>query len=365
MIKPKNYFLILIWVAVISSLILSGCSETLKMEQERKRTNQDTSPFEERSQDKEDSATFKQTFDSLKQSLLGAQKSSGELSPQTYQDIESKIKYWEGRGYAQEMQEIRDILSQLKVGGQIPEISAPENQAMKTEENTEEKPAQTQNSGPVRWDYKNGKWIPTREPPACPEPLVLKVPVDLERVTGILYPGQVRSEDFKPHGGFATNGQGADVVRAPLQGYIKDVAYFTDEFGVHYMYDIQHECGIMVRIGHLGAVPDKFQAVFDTANKRGYRDSVTMEVQSVLVEAGEIIATNSQTGKGFDFGMYDLRKENQAAQDLAFREAHADEAGQAYYALCWLDWFTEEESKKLKALPGVDWKSGKESAYCE
>ena len=364
MIKSKISFLILIVIAVVSFLILSGCSET-QNEQKRKRTNQDASPPEKQSQNKEDSATFKQTFDSLKQSLLSAQKESSEISPQTYQDIESKIKYWEGKGYAKEMQEIRNLLSQLKVGGQIPEISAPENQAMKPEENTEEKNTPAQDISPVRWDYKNGKWIPTREPPACPEPLVLKVPVDLERVNGILYPGQVRGDDFKPHGGFATDGEGPDVVSAPLQGYIKEVAYFTDEFGVHYMYDIQHECGIMVRMGHLGAVPEKFQEVFDAVPKRGYRDSVTMEVESVLVEAGEIIATNSQTGKGFDFGLYDLRKENQAAKDPAFREKHADEAGQAYYALCWLDWFTEEESNNLKALPGVDGKSGKESAYCE
>ncbi|MBS3124483.1 hypothetical protein J4437_07700 [Candidatus Woesearchaeota archaeon] len=208
MIKSKISFLILIVIAVVSFLILSGCSET-QNEQEGKRTNQDASPPEKQSQNKEDSATFKQTFDSLKQSLLSAQKESSEISPQTYQDIESKIKYWEGKGYAKEMQEIRNLLSQLKVGGQIPEISAPENQAMKPEENTEEKNTPAQDISPVRWDYKNGKWIPTREPPACPEPLVLKVPVDLERVNGILYPGQVRGDDFKPHGGFATDGDGS------------------------------------------------------------------------------------------------------------------------------------------------------------
>ena len=38
-------------------------------------------------------------------------------------------------------------------------------------------------------------------PPACPQQPMLATPVDLSLATSILYPGQVRGNAFKPHGG--------------------------------------------------------------------------------------------------------------------------------------------------------------------
>lgn len=51
-----------------------------------------------------------------------------------------------------------------------------------------------QKTGGVAWDAESA--------PACPDPLILQTPVDLTLATAILYPGQERGGDFKPHGGF-------------------------------------------------------------------------------------------------------------------------------------------------------------------
>ena len=42
----------------------------------------------------------------------------------------------------------------------------------------------------------------------CPEKLLFDTPVDLNLVTSILYPGQIRANYFKPHGGFRFDGLG-------------------------------------------------------------------------------------------------------------------------------------------------------------
>lgn len=39
---------------------------------------------------------------------------------------------------------------------------------------------------------------PSKQLTECPDPLILQTPVDINKVTSILYPGQERGGDFKP-----------------------------------------------------------------------------------------------------------------------------------------------------------------------
>ncbi len=297
-----------------------------------------------------------QNFEKLRAELQVAQQ-SGEISPQTYVEIDGKVRELENKGYDKgSTDELRALLSQLSVGGQEPTT---------TIRNEPRENVNSTSSSVVIWQYMDDKWKPTGTPPMCPEPMIFQSPVDLDLVSSIIYPGQVRSGDFKPHGGFRTDGaQGPIEVRAPMEGYIVDVAHFYDEFGIHYMYDIQHPCGIMHRIGHLSAVPPKLQAVFDTVPQGKYHDSRTHPVEPFFVGLGETLATDIQQGAGFDWGVYDLRKENNAAKDPAFREAHKDEPWQAYYAFCWFDYLPANDEAIVRSLPAADGVSGKTSAYC-
>ena len=279
------------------------------------------------------------------------------VTPEYYDETLSKVDRLEDRGY--DVSELRRLLSQLTVGGREPESkqqpAAPETQPSQDE---------VSNKVVIWHNMENGTWVPRGDPPDCPE-LVFQSPVDLSLVSSIIYPGQVRSGDFKPHGGFRTDGVSGPVeVTAPMAGYIWNAAKFTDEFGLHYTFDIQHPCGIMYRLGHLNAVPEKLDAIFNET--KGFRDSRPFLVDPpVFVELGETIATDIQHRAGFDWGVYDLRKENAASQDPVFREAHKDEMSQAYYALCWLNMLPPEQESIVKSLPATDGISGKNSDYCK
>ena len=71
------------------------------------------------------------------------------------------------------------------------------------------------------WDYnqETQTWQASGIPPLCPTSLTFTTPVNLSRVTSILYPGQTRGGWFKPHGGFrfdAPNETGNITVVAPM-----------------------------------------------------------------------------------------------------------------------------------------------------
>ncbi|MEK6968489.1 MAG: hypothetical protein AABX51_07730 [Nanoarchaeota archaeon] len=296
------------------------------------------------------------TYEAIKSQLNIALKSGG-ITPEAYGNMENQIGQLGNQGYdAARIIELRSMLSRLSVGGQ-PQTNLNPNNYSKPIEKT---------SAIILWGFNGNKWVSNGVPPACPDPFVFQSPVDLNLVSSILYPGQVRGGDFKPHGGFRTDGAlGPIEVKAPLDGYIVDVAKFNDENGINYVFDVQHPCGIMYRFGHLGAVPPKLEAIFNNAPKREFGDSRTFAVEPVFVKTGETIATNTQKGTGFDWGVYDLRKENDASKDPQFREAHKDEISQAYYAFCWFDYLPSEQENIVRGLPAADGKSGKNSDYCK
>ena len=56
--------------------------------------------------------------------------------------------------------------------------------------------------------YDGQTWQVSGIPPPCPNPLIFTTPVNLSRVTSILYPGQMRGNAYKPHGGFRFDAPG-------------------------------------------------------------------------------------------------------------------------------------------------------------
>ncbi len=200
------------------------------------------------------------------------------------------------------------MLSRISVGGQASTIERKNETKPATEERKEE--PEPIESKTVIWLYRDGTWKPTKDPPPCPDPLVFQSPIDLNFATSILYPGQMRGGDFKPHGGMRTDGARKPTeIKSPTEGYIWSVARFYDENGVHYMFDMQHPCGIRHRLGHLGSVPKKFEAIFNYTPENDFKDSRTIELKEpVFVEIGEIIATSTQEGTGFDWGVYASRR---------------------------------------------------------
>ena len=58
---------------------------------------------------------------------------------------------------------------------------------------------------------------------SCPTPL-LQTPVDLSKVTSILYPGQERGGNYKAHGGFGFDNATDNLVtvKIPLSGFLQN-----------------------------------------------------------------------------------------------------------------------------------------------
>jgi len=225
----------------------------------------------------------------------------------------------------------------------------------------------------VRWSTDgNGNWLAVEgQPPACPTQPMFKAPADLSKVTSILYPGQTRGGDYKPHGGFRfDNIKNNEVtVTAPLDGYVYRGARYLVNGETQYMFDVINSCGVMYRVGHLLTLDNKYQELANQFPVAQEGDSRTTNVSTpVAVKAGERIATKVGTTIGgantfFDFGVYDLRSDNPASKDPAYVQQHGLEL--AGHAVCWLKtWLPTNDETKINSLPAGDPTSGKHSDYC-
>lgn len=356
-------------IILILTILIAGCvgSERQDMQQN---AEESTSSYQPTS-----TSSYDSIFENTKAQLQIAQKSGG-ISPESYEEIDGKIKLLESQGY--ETKELRELLSKLSVGGQSALNKSGTTENLQPEQNNtavqqnETIVSQEQQKGMVTWDYNNG-WNSTGVPPACPS-LVFDSPVDVTKATAILYPGQIRGtsiNDYKPHGGFRFDNQNTnDVeVRVPFDGYVwrgSKLIDFQSGNNIQYSFDIINECGIMHRVGHLYELSPEFQELADRLPLKEGDSSTTDLKPYVSVRKGDLIATKIGIpgNVGMDWGVYDLRKENDASKDSSYREIHKDLAWAAFHALCWLDYLPGNEQAIVKSLPGADGKSGKNSDYC-
>lgn len=206
-------------------------------------------------------------------------------------------------------------------------------------------------------------------PPTCPSPLNLPLPVDLSRVTSILYPGQVRG-DYKAHGGFRFDMSGqttAVEVRAAMAGRVTRAARYLASGEIQYTVDIENDCGIMFRYGHLRDLPSKIQAIMDTLPPAVELDSRSTRITGVTVSAGEVVATgvglrDADRNVFLDFGVYDLRQRNAISADAAWFASHNNDT--APYGTCWFDLLSTADAARVRSLPAADGVMGKTSDYC-
>ncbi|KXK09221.1 MAG: hypothetical protein UZ21_OP11001000279 [Microgenomates bacterium OLB22] len=221
----------------------------------------------------------------------------------------------------------------------------------------------------------------------CPSPFVFRLPIDIEKATSILYPGQIRGGEFKAHGGFRFDGSKPNeiTVYAPYDARIIAGARYPVNGEVQYTFDFEHPCGIRYRLGHLLVLSPRFQQIADKFPLPKTLDSRTTQVYPpVEIRQGEVIATAVGLTKGgqgvdggyntfLDWGVYDYRKQNEVSKDPNWATAHLEDPNWATYynsetyrhAVCWFDWISPEDRAKVSALPSADPQSGKTSDYCK
>lgn len=212
---------------------------------------------------------------------------------------------------------------------------------------------------------------------SCPDPFIFLLPIDISKVTSVLYPGQLRGGEYKAHGGFRfENSLPSDIlVTAPIEArVIAGARYPTSTGDIQYTFDFEHPCGIRYRLGHLLTLSPKFQEIAEKFPMPKGLDSRTTQVYPPIeVKQGEVIATavgmtKDGTSKGgtntfLDWGVYDYRQKNEASKDPVWATSHAFDTYQ--YAVCWFDWISPEDREKVLSLPSSDFQSGELSDYCK
>ncbi len=223
------------------------------------------------------------------------------------------------------------------------------------------------------WQQRENGWQAVGTVPSCPNPLNLPTPATLRLATSILYPGQTRGGNYKPHGGFRfDNSKNTDVtVTAPLDGFVVRGAQYLVGGEKQYTFDVMNNCGLMYRLGHLLVLSSKYQAIADKFPEAQEGDSRTEHVNPpIAVTKGETIATSVGVTVGgvntfFDFGVYNFNTKNTASADAAWAELHNNDAELAPHAVCWFDLLSTADENTVRALPAGDPESGKNSDYCQ
>ena len=207
----------------------------------------------------------------------------------------------------------------------------------------------------VRWEYDGSGWRAAGEPPPCDALDALPAPTDLDGATSVLYPGQPRGGDYKPHGGFRFDGAATQdlELHATIDGYLSRVSHYLEGGDVQYLVEIVNSCGLMVRFDHIATPSADLKAVFDALPPPQPDDSRTTNVEpSLELVAGDVIATavGHPGNVAYDFGVYDLRQPNGSV---------APPGELSSFAICWLDLVPG-----ARELPPGDPASGTASDYC-
>ena len=223
-------------------------------------------------------------------------------------------------------------------------------------------------SAQVTWQHDGSAWSASGTPPSCENPLLLPTPVSLANATSVLFPGQTRGGDYKPHGGlrFDGPGQGTSVeIFAPMDATLRSAARYLESGTLQHVFEFVNDCGIMYRIDHLLDLSPRFGQIADTLPQAVEGQSQgTFFPPGTRVRAGELIATTIGVPGNvfFDWGVYDLRSMNSVSNDAAWLAVHPGD--QAPYAICWLEFLSPTDTIAINALPLPVAESGSTSDYC-
>lgn len=224
----------------------------------------------------------------------------------------------------------------------------------------------------VTWSYNGTTWNASSTPPDCPTPLTLTAPADLSQATAVLYPGQTRGGNYKPHGGFRFDNAASTAIPVylALDATLVRGSRYIEAGETQVMLDFVHSCGYWLRYDHLLTLTTDFQQLVDAELPAAKPDaSQTTNFSSpTTFKAGTQIATDIGFAKtnnyAFDFGVYNLRAANTASTKPAFQQKVGSMTELSNFGVCWLDMFSAGDNALVAALPGSG-TEGTTSDYCE
>lgn len=243
---------------------------------------------------------------------------------------------------------------------------------------TQEQPENIPNETPsqasyVEWSFNGTTWSALGTAPTCKDPLTIALPIDIKKTSSVLYPGQIRGGDFKPHGGLGSDTLPDNKlsVSAIMDAYLYRGARYIEQGEVQYMFDFVSPCGIMYRLDHLKVLSKQFAeyanllpgpAVDDSRTTKFNDHPLITQGTEVAIEVGMAQPKNVF----FDLGVYDLRQPNEASKTDLYKtsQLRINDKEQSFYALCWLGLLQGEEKTTIAGLPARG-QEGKTSDYCK
>lgn len=220
-----------------------------------------------------------------------------------------------------------------------------------------------------QWRFDGEKWLAAWNVPACEDPLAIGAPMDMQRATSKLYPGQVRGS-FKPHGGLAIDDATDTTVTlyAVRDAKLVDAARYIENGVEQILLDFIDPCGIMYRYDHIAKVSPEITPYIHTLAVRN-GDSRTTPIDGPFIKKGTVVATEvGQPGNtGFDLGVYDLRTQNKASKTDLYKtdQRRIEVKSLSFYAVCWFDLLPPADKAIVTALPSrSNAQEGTGSDYC-
>jgi len=226
----------------------------------------------------------------------------------------------------------------------------------------------------VQWKQAANGWKPDGTAPKCADPFKIITPTkNLADVTAILYPGQDRGDDYKPHGGFRFDNNTNEEIKViiPIDSNLVNASRYLATDGsdeVQYLLTFISPCGISYRFDHAADLIPRLQKIMETLPEATLGDSRTTNIDpQIEFTQGELVANSVGIKKGsnvfFDFGMYDLREDGEYKNTTAeFLTAHKGDTN-ALTGFCWFDLLPGADSTLVKSLPASG-DSGSTSDTC-
>lgn len=244
-------------------------------------------------------------------------------------------------------------------------------------------PIKTKESNDVIWAFDEQKqewYVQSGKAPKCDSSFQFdSSPVDFSTVATVLFPGQYRGYNYKPHGAFrvydATAGQ-VDI-KMPVDAKITSLTRYLEspDNAMQYLVTFVNDCGIEIKFDHLATLSPRLQAIAETrpaAKLDDTRGDPNNKPTPELFKAGEVIATvighPNTKNYGFDFGVSDYREPNTISKNKDWVALHETYIASEWYGVCWFDMLPGEDAdtaKKLSETPTNPEKPNLVSDYCK
>lgn len=211
------------------------------------------------------------------------------------------------------------------------------------------------------FDENSLRWHPkTGTAPSCKTPYAFdRAPIDMTRVSAVLMPGAYRGYSYKPHGGFGvTDTQGVADIKMPVDATLVGITrYYEESKDLQYLLTFETDCGIAFRFDHLYKLSPELQKLAEKTpapKVNDTRSDPTKQPPRTKFSSGKIIAT--QVGMptrqlyGFDFGVYDYRKQNDISKNPKWATIHDKFQSQEWFGVCWFDMLPATDAQTIKQL---------------